>query len=102
MKEIKSTTVEVKLSDGHEDKYVLVHDGERIIELASPKSGKLGTHPRNKMLAGTKREIEAEIKRLKLKPKRPRRPVEHWPPVEKARHMAGGGGNDSGKSKNNL
>ena len=69
MKEIQATTVQVKLSDGNEDQYVLVHDGERIIELAEPNTGKLGVHPSKTMLAGTKREIEEEIKRLRLKEK---------------------------------
>jgi hypothetical protein len=102
MKEITSTTVEVKLSDGHEDKYVLVYDGEQIIELAEPGTGKVGTPPRHTMLVGTKEEIEAEIARLKLKPKRPRRPVEHRPPVENPKHEANEINNDSGKSENNL
>ena len=69
MKEIQATTVQVKLSDGNEDQYVLVHDGERIIELAEPNTGKLGVHPDKTMLAGTKAEIDAEIKRLGLKEK---------------------------------
>ena len=69
MKEILSTTVQVKLSDGHEDQYVLVHDGERIIELVEPNTGKLGVHPSKTMLAGTKAEIDAETKRLRLKEK---------------------------------
>lgn len=79
MKEIQPTTVQVKLSDGHEDEYVLVHDGEQIIELMEPNSGKLGSPPGHTMLAGTKEELDAEIARLKLKPKRPRRPVERTP-----------------------
>jgi hypothetical protein len=33
------------------------------------------------MLAGTREELEAEVARLKLKPQRPRRPVERTPPV---------------------
>ena len=69
MKEIQATTVQVKLSDGNEDQYVLVHDGERIIELAEPNTSKLGVHPSKTMLAGTKAEIDAEIKRLGLKEK---------------------------------
>ena len=69
MKEIQATTVQVKLSDGNEDQYVLVHDGERIIELAEPNTGKLGVHPDKTMLAGTKAEIDTEIKRLGLKDK---------------------------------
>lgn len=81
MKEIQPTTVQVKLSDGHEDQYVLVHDGEQVIELLEPNSGKLGTHPRHTMLAGTREELEAEVARLKLKPQRPRRPIERTPPV---------------------
>jgi hypothetical protein len=80
MKEIQPTTVQVKLSDGHEDEYVLVHDGEQIIELMEPNSGKFGTHPRHTMLVGTKEELAAEVTRLKLKPKRPRRPIERTPP----------------------
>lgn len=85
MKEIQPTTVQVKLSDGHEDQYVLVHDGERIIELAEPGTGKVGTPPRHTMLAGTKEEIEAEIARLKLEPKRPRRPADRMPPERQQR-----------------
>jgi len=85
MKEIESTTVQVKLSDGHEDQYVLVHDGERVIELAEPNNGKVGTPPRHTMLAGTKEELEAEIARLGLKPQRPRRPAERMPPVREPR-----------------
>ena len=85
MKEIESTTVQVKLSDGHEDQFVLVHDGEQVIELAEPNSGKVGTPPRHTMLAGTKEELEAEIARLGLKPQRPRRPPERMPPVREPR-----------------
>jgi hypothetical protein len=73
MKQIQPTSVQVKLSDGHEDEYVLVHDGEQIIEVVDPGTGKFGTHPRNKMVAGTKAEIDAEIARLKLKAKPERR-----------------------------
>ena len=82
MKQIQATSVQVKLSDGHEDEYVLVHDGEQIIEVVEPGSGKFGTHPRHTMVAGTKAEIDTEIARLKLKskperrvPQRPERPV---------------------------
>lgn len=81
MKQIQPTTVQVKLSDGHEDKHVLVHDGKQIIEIVQPGTGKFGTHPRHTMVAGTKAEIDTEIARLKLKdkpkrriPKRPDRP----------------------------
>ena len=70
MKEISATSVQIKLSDGHEDQYVLVHDGKQVIELLSPQSGKVGTPVGNTMLAGTKEEIDAEIARLKLQPKR--------------------------------
>ena len=87
MKQIQPTTVQVKLSDGHEDDYVLVHDGEQIIEVVAPGSGKFGTHPRHTMVAGTKAEIDAEIARLKLKakpqrrvPQRPERPVQEVRP----------------------
>ncbi|MFN3165569.1 MAG: hypothetical protein ACE37H_00730 [Phycisphaeraceae bacterium] len=73
MKQIQPTTVQVKLSDGHEDEYVLVHDGTQIIEVVAPGSGKFGTHPRNTMVAGTKSEIDAEIDRLKLTAKPQRR-----------------------------
>lgn len=83
MKEIQPTTVQVKLSDGHEDEYVLVHDGEQIIELIEPNSGKFGTPPGHTMLAGTKEELEAEVARLNLKPKRPRRPIERTPPSQR-------------------
>lgn len=81
MKEIATTTVQVKLSDGNEDKHVLVHDGRQIIEFAEPNSGKVGTHSNNTMIVGTKEELEAEIARLKLEAKRPRRPVDRTPPV---------------------
>lgn len=81
MKEINATTVQVKLSDGHEDQYVLVHDGEQVIEFAEP-GGKVGTHPRNRMLVGSKDELEAELARLKLKPKQPRRPADRTPPEQ--------------------
>lgn len=101
MEEITSTTVEVKLSNGHEDKYVLVHDGEQIIELAEPGTGKVGTPPRHTMLVGTKEEIQAEIARLKLTPKRPRRPVEHQPPLS-MKHETNEHDNDSSTSKINL
>lgn len=80
MKEIQAITVQVKLSDGNEDKYVLVHDGQQVIEFAEPGKGKVGTHPGNTMLVGTREELEAEVARLKLKPKRPRRPVDRMPP----------------------
>jgi hypothetical protein len=73
MIEIQPTMVQVKLSDGYEDQYVLVHDGQRVIELADP-GGHVGTHPRHTMLVGTKQELEAEIARLNLSPKPPRRP----------------------------
>jgi len=79
MIEIQSTTVQVKLSDGHEDQYVLVHDGRQVIELAEP-GGKVGTHPRHTMLVGSKQELQAEIDRLMLAPKRPRRPADRMPP----------------------
>jgi hypothetical protein len=81
MKEIPPITVQVKLSDGNEDQYVLVHDGQQVVELAAPGTGKVGTHPTNKMLVGTKEEIEAEIVRLNLKPKKPRRPADRMPPA---------------------
>ena len=81
MKQIQPITVQVKLSDGHEDEYVLVHDGEKIIEVVAPGTGKFGTHPRHAMVAGTKAEIDAAVARLKLKakperrvPQRPERP----------------------------
>ena len=83
MKEIQPTTVQVKLSDGHEDQYVLVHDGRQVIELAEP-GGKVGTHPRHTMLVGSKQELEAEIKRLKLKPKKPRRRPDRMPPPKRS------------------
>ncbi len=83
MKQIQASSVQVKLSDGHEDEYVLVHDGTQIIEVVEPGTGKFGTHPRHTMVAGTKAEIDAEITRLKLKakperrvPQRPERPVQ--------------------------
>ncbi len=82
MKDIATTTVQVKLSDGNEDKFVLVHDGQQVIELAEPSpgmGGRVGTHPRNTMLVGTREELEAEIARLKLAPKRPRRPADRMP-----------------------
>ncbi len=85
MKEITATTVQVKLSDGHEGQYVLVHDGRQVIELMKPNRGKVGTHPRHTMLVGTKEELEAEIARLKLKPKRPRRPADRMPPPRQRR-----------------
>lgn len=85
MKEIQPTTVQVKLSDGHEDEYVLVHDGEQIIEMVAPNSGKFGTPPGHTMLAGTKDELEAEVAKLNLKPKRPRRPIERTPPSMRPR-----------------
>jgi hypothetical protein len=80
MKEIQAITVQVKLSDGNEDKYVLVHDGQQVIEFAEPGKGKVGTHPGNTMLVGTREELEAEVARLKLKPKKPRRPADRMPP----------------------
>ena len=73
MKQIQPTSVQVKLSDGHEDEYVLVHDGKKIIEVVEPGTGKFGTHPRHTMIAGTKAEIDTEIARLKLKAKPKRR-----------------------------
>ena len=79
MQEIPPTTVQVKLSDGYENQYVLVHDGEQVIELAEPNSGKVGTSPRHTMLTGTKEELEAEIGRLGLKPKRQRRTADRMP-----------------------
>lgn len=96
MKEIQPITVQVKLSDGNEDQYVLVHDGQQVIELAAPGTGKVGTHPGNKMLVGTKEEIEAEIARLKLKPKKPRRPPERTPPAPPAVEDRAGGDTDGG------
>lgn len=80
MQQIQATSVQVKLSDGHEDEYVLVHDGEQIIEVVEPGTGKFGTHPRHTMIAGTKAEIDAEIARLKLKPK-PQRRVPQLPNI---------------------
>ncbi len=79
MKEISSTSVQVKLSNGHEDQYVLVHDGRTIIAWLEPNQGQVGTHPRHIMLVGTKEELAAEIARLKLAPQRPRRPLESTP-----------------------
>jgi hypothetical protein len=73
MKEIKATTVRVKLSDKYQDKTILVHDGNQIIELVEPGEGKVGVPPDKTMLAGTRREIKAEIKRLGLKEKLTRR-----------------------------
>jgi len=67
MKEIQATTVQVKFSDGNEDKFCLVHDGKRVVALAPPGT-KTGTHPSRTMLVGTKEELEAEIERLGLKP----------------------------------
>lgn len=81
MKEIQSITVQVKLSDGNEDKHVLVHNGQQVIEFAEPNSGKVGTHPGNTMLVGTKAELEAEIARLNLDAKKPRRPTDRMPPT---------------------
>jgi hypothetical protein len=74
MKTIEAITVQIKVSDGHEDQYVLVHDGTKVIELAEPapapgRRGTVGTHSRNTMVVGTKAEIEAEITRLNLTPK---------------------------------
>jgi len=80
MKEVQAITVQVKLSDGNQDKFVLVHDGQQVIELAEP-GGKVGTSPGNTMLVGTKEELEAEIARLKLKAKKPRRPADRMPPA---------------------
>ena len=80
MKEVQATTVQVKISDGNEDKFVLVHDGQQVIELAEP-GGKVGTPPGNTMLVGTKEELEAEVARLKLKAKKPRRPADRMPPT---------------------
>lgn len=74
MKTISSTNIQIKVSDGHEDQYVLVHDGQQVIELTEPGAGTVGTHPGNTMLAGTKEEIDSEIARLSLKPKVSRRP----------------------------
>ncbi len=80
MQEIQATTVQVKVSDAHPDKHVLVHDGERILEFTEP-GGRVGTHPRHTMLVGTKEELEAEIARLNLEaqkrpPRPPQRPAE--------------------------
>lgn len=74
MQEIASSTVEIKQSDVYPDKYVLVHDGKQVIELLAPGQGRVGTPASNTMLIGTKDEIDAEISRLNLEPKRPRRP----------------------------
>ena len=63
MKEIQSTTIEVKLSDGHEDKYCLVHDGKRVIAIVEP-GAKTGTHPSRTMLVGTKEDLEAIVKEM--------------------------------------
>lgn len=71
MKTIDATTVQVKLSDGHEDQHVLVHDGKTVLELAAPGI-RVGTHPRNTMLVGTREELETEIARLGLAARRPR------------------------------
>lgn len=69
MEEIQATTLQVKLSDGYEDKTVLVHDGKRIVDVVESGSGKIGVPAGVTMVAGTKAEIEAEIERLQLKPK---------------------------------
>jgi hypothetical protein len=87
MQEIQATTVQVKVSDAHPDKHVLVHDGERILTFAEPGDsggGRVGTHPRHTMLVGTKEELEAEIARLNLEPQnRPPRPPQR--PAEPGR-----------------
>lgn len=72
MLEIQPTAVQIKKSDGHEDKYVLVHDGRQVIEFAAPGRRKIGTHPGNTLLVGTKDELEAEIARRRLAPMPPR------------------------------
>ncbi len=77
MQEITSSTVEIKQSDVYPDQYVLVHDGQQIIELLEPGAGKVGTSASNTMVVGSKEEVEAEIARLQLKPKRARTPERH-------------------------
>lgn len=67
MNEIQPTTLQIKLSDGHQDKWCLVHDGKQVIALASPGT-KTGTPADHTMLVGTKEELEAEVSRLKLTP----------------------------------
>lgn len=69
MREIPTTSVQVKVSDGCEQESVLVHDGVQVIELIAPGGGIVGTHPANTMLAGTEAELLAEISRLNLLPK---------------------------------
>jgi len=86
MQEIPSTLVEIKQSGLCPDQYVLVHDGQQIIELLAPGEGQVGTPASNTMLMGTREEIDAEVARLNLKPKRPRRPPELMPPSPNLEH----------------
>jgi hypothetical protein len=80
MLEIQATSVQIKMSDGNEDKYVLVHDGKQVIALADPGC-RVATNTANKMLVGTKEELEAEVQRLALQPAKP---PPGKPPVEPA------------------
>lgn len=70
MQEIQPSTVQIKVSDGNEDKFILVHDGKRVIVLAEPGS-RVATGMSNQMLVGTKEELQAEIQRLGLQPATP-------------------------------
>lgn len=83
MKEIQATTVQVKMSDGHEDQHVLVHDGQQVIALAAPGQ-RVATHKVNKMLVGTKEELEAEVQRLGLKPAKERPGRQPSEPADRA------------------
>ncbi len=66
MKEItEETEIEVKRSDGHDDKWCLVHDGERVVQFAEPGS-RTGTPARNTMLVGSEKELQGEIEQLGL------------------------------------
>ena len=69
--EAKSVTFEVKDSTGVQaaDEWCLVHDGKQIVAFAPPKT-RTSTPSGHTMLVGTKEELEAEVKRLDLQPRR--------------------------------
>ena len=66
MQEITAATdVDVKRSDGYEDRWCLVHDGEKVIVLARPGT-RTGTPAGNTMLVGTEQELRDVIEQENL------------------------------------
>ena len=67
MNGIQSTTVQIKSSEGHEQKWCLVHDGQKVLAMVEPGT-KVGAPSTSTMVVGTKAEVDAEVARLRLTP----------------------------------